>query len=168
MSELPAAAARAPAANLIRIVDGAPRVDTDDWTVLEAGSEWAGEQGRILPLKVALAQRDRLASARPIGIWLAPDEDPAEARPLFASIDLIAVRFPAFTDGRGYSTAALLRSRLGWSGELRAIGDVLQDQLFYMRRVGFSSFALRADRDPHKALKSFGTFSGAYQASVAP
>jgi phosphoadenosine phosphosulfate reductase len=160
-----------PTARLIRIVDGTPRVADDDWTVVDAGaSGFDGplEPRRILPLKIALARREQLAAARPVGIWLAPDEDPVDAAALFEAVDLIAVQFPSFTDGRGYSTATLLRTRHGWRGELRAIGDVLQDTLFYLRRVGFDSFALRAGRDPHKALKAFSTFSDSYQGAVLP
>ena len=76
------------------------------------------------------------------------------------------VNFPQFTDGRGYSIARLLRERYGWRGELRAIGDVLRDQLFYLSRCGFDAFALRDDQDPHAALTAFDDFSEAYQASV--
>jgi uncharacterized protein (DUF934 family) len=61
---------------------------------------------------------------------------------------VIALNFPAFTDGRHYSSARLLRDRYGYKGEMRAIGDVLRDQLFYMRRCGFDAFAVRPDRDP--------------------
>nr|WP_310638858.1 DUF934 domain-containing protein [Burkholderia gladioli] len=74
--------------------------------------------------------------------------------------------FPRFGDGRGYSTAHLLRNRHGWTGELRAIGDVLRDQLNYMSRCGFDAFAVRADRDPHDALNAFTEFSERYQGAV--
>jgi uncharacterized protein (DUF934 family) len=78
------------------------------------------------------------------------------------------VQFPKFGDGRGFSTAALLRTRHGWRGELRAIGDVLRDQLFFMKRVGFDSFALRADRNIDEAVASLLDFSDSYQGSVEP
>jgi uncharacterized protein (DUF934 family) len=78
------------------------------------------------------------------------------------------VQFPKFGDGRGFSTAALLRNRHGWRGELRAIGDVLRDQLFFMKRVGFDSFALRADRNVEEAVASLSDFSDSYQGSVEP
>ena len=162
---MPDAAASGP---LIRIVDGEARIDPDDWIVLEEGGDWDGRPARMLPLKLALAQADRLPGARPIGVWLAPGDEPAQAVALFDRIDLIGVRFPTFNDGRGYSTASLLRTRHRWRGELRAIGDVLQDQLFFLRRVGFDSFALRADRNPQRALKAFSTFSDSYQGSVVP
>jgi uncharacterized protein (DUF934 family) len=161
-------AAAVPVHALIRLVDGAPRVVEDAFALLEDGAPWDGRGGQLLPLKLALARAGELAGARPVGIWLAPSDEPADAVELFDRIDVIGVRFPAFTDGRGYSTAALLRSRHGWRGELRAVGEVLQDQLFYLRRVGFDSFALRADRDARKALAAFSTFSDSYQASVSP
>jgi uncharacterized protein (DUF934 family) len=79
---------------------------------------------------------------------------------------LIAVNFPQFTDGRGYSIARLLRERYSWRGELRAIGDVLRDQLFYLARCGFDAFMLREGQDAQAALAAFNDFSEGYQASV--
>ncbi|MDK2778933.1 MAG: DUF934 domain-containing protein [Pseudomonadota bacterium] len=79
---------------------------------------------------------------------------------------LIAVNFPKFADGRGYSAARLLRERHGYQGELRAVGDVLIDQLFYMKRCGFDAFALREDQDSSDALQALSTFSVTYQADV--
>ena len=73
---------------------------------------------------------------------------------------------PAFTDGRHCSTAYLLRTRYGYKGEVRAIGDILRDQLFSYQRVGFNAFALRADKDPVDALQAFADFSEVYQASA--
>ncbi|MBC7414815.1 MAG: DUF934 domain-containing protein, partial [Herminiimonas sp.] len=78
---------------------------------------------------------------------------------------VIAIDFPKFTDGRGYSIAYNLRARLGYQGEVRAIGDVLRDQLFYMSRVGFDAFATREDRSIEDALKGLTDFSEAYQTS---
>ena len=78
-------------------------------------------------------------------------------------LTLIAVEFPAFTDGRGYSTATLLRERYGYTGELRAVGDVLRDQIFLMSRSGFTTFALRDDQSVDKALAAFNDFSSYYQ-----
>jgi uncharacterized protein (DUF934 family) len=83
-----------------------------------------------------------------------------------AQLPVIAVDFPKFGDGRGYSIAYRLRARLGYRGELRAIGDVLRDQMFYMQRAGFDAFATRADKDIHEAVKSLSDFSLNYQASV--
>jgi len=151
--------------NIIRLHAGRARVEPDDWHLLES-AEWDGQPGAVLPLALALAQTACVRAAGRVGLWLGPADDPAEAVPLFDALSLIGVQFPKFTDGRGYSTAYLLRTRLGWRGELRALGDVLQDQLFALRRVGFDSFALRADRDPSAALAGFDAFTGSYQGSV--
>ena len=82
------------------------------------------------------------------------------------SFDLIALDFPAFKDGRSYSHARLLKQRYNFKGELRAIGDVLQDQLFYMLRCGFDSFQLKEGKDAEAALKGFNDFTVRYQAAA--
>ena len=79
---------------------------------------------------------------------------------------LINVDFPKFADGRGYSTARLLRERYGFSGQLRSVGDVLFDQLFFMMRCGFNAMAMRDDQDLDLAIKGFETFSNPYQGDV--
>jgi len=157
-----------PERRIIRLIDGRAQVTQDPWIHFENGSDWGGEPNALIPLAAALAQPERLRAAGPVGAWLSPADEPGQAEPLFGSIQVIAVQFPVFTDGRGYSTAALLRRRYGWRGELRAFGDVLRDQLFYMKRVGFDSFALRADRNLEEALASLSTFSDSYQGSVDP
>ncbi|WP_197711815.1 DUF934 domain-containing protein [Polynucleobacter necessarius] len=72
---------------------------------------------------------------------------------------LVAAHFLIFRDGRSFSTAALLRDRFAWTGEIRAIGDVLIDQLLQGARVDFDSFALRPDQKTDVALKQFDLFS---------
>ena len=157
----------------------------DDWNLLRAPQAAEGTAtadaataaevldvpaGRVIvPLATWLAQRDALsarAAAGEIGVWIAPDEDPVALRDDLARLALVAVDFPKFTDGRGYSHAWNLRSRLGWTGELRAIGDVLRDQLFSMQRVGFDAYDTRPDRSIEDALKGLTVFSETYQASV--
>jgi uncharacterized protein (DUF934 family) len=76
------------------------------------------------------------------------------------------VRFTSFTDGRGYSIARLLRERYRWRGELRAIGDIQRDQLYYLHRCGFDAFDLRDGEDVETALAAFNDFSEAYQTAV--
>lgn len=123
----------------------------------------------IVPVAVWNAQREALlarAANGEIGVWIASDERPEPLKDDLAKFAVVAVDFPKFTDGRGYSIAYNLRTRLGWTGELRAIGDVLRDQLFSMQRVGFDAYAVRADRDIHDALKGLSDFSETYQASV--
>lgn len=146
----------------------------DDWSVFklaegdaaDAVTVPAGKQ--IVPLAVWLAQKSPLAAraaAGEIGVWLASDERPEQLKEDAAALPVIAVDFPSFADGRGYSIAFNLRARLAYTGEVRAIGDVLRDQLFYMSRVGFNAFATREDRSIEDALKGLSDFSDAYQTS---
>jgi uncharacterized protein (DUF934 family) len=104
-----------------------------------------------------------------VGVALEPHDDPAALAMNNGDIQalpLIAVQFPQFTDGRGYSIARLLRERHGYPGELRAVGDVGQDQLFYLARVGFNAFELKAGADLEAALRAFDSFSVSYQSAV--
>jgi uncharacterized protein (DUF934 family) len=148
------------------------RIVTDSWYLLERGAE--GELPEvpargdvIVPLTLWLARReDFFAHPGKLGVWLDADEGPEAIAGDVQRFPLIAVTFPKFGDGRGYSIARLLRERYGFKGELRAIGDVLHDHLFFMEQCGFDAFALREDQDAQKALSVFETFSDAYQTSV--
>jgi uncharacterized protein (DUF934 family) len=119
----------------------------------------------VVPLAVWLAQKAALSDRADLGVWLDSHERPEELKGDVQRFAVIAVNFPKFTDGRGYSIAYNLRMRLGYKNELRAIGDVLRDQLFYMQRVGFNAFATRPDRNIHDALRGLTDFSEAYQTS---
>lgn len=147
------------------------QVVQDDWSVLQLQEGETPESvvvpaGKTLvPLAVWQVQRAAIEARGDIGVWLASDERPEVLKGDVAKLPVIAVDFPKFADGRGYSIAYNLRARLAYTGELRAIGDVLRDQLFYMQRVGFNSFATRADRNIHDALKGLTDFSEAYQSS---
>jgi uncharacterized protein (DUF934 family) len=123
----------------------------------------------IVPLTVWQAQRSSLqarAAQGEIGVWIGSDERPEVLKDDLPQLPLIAIDFPKFSDGRGYSIAYNLRARLAFTGQLRAIGDVLRDQMFYMQRVGFNAFAPRADRNIHDALKGLTDFSETYQHSL--
>jgi uncharacterized protein (DUF934 family) len=133
--------------------------DTPDVVAVPAGRT-------LVPLKVWLAQRDALLHRADIGVWFASDERVEDLLDDVTKFSVIAVDFPKYGDGRGYTIAYRLRNRAGYRGELRAIGDVLRDQLFYMHRAGFDAFAVRADKDIHDALKSLLDFSVTYQAST--
>ncbi len=90
------------------------------------------------------------------------------ARPLaseLAGIDLIAIDFPIYRDGRAFSVARLLR-RKGFAGELRAVGNVLRDQLFFMERCGFDTYELQDGKDLEDSLAGFAEFSVTYQDAV--
>ena len=142
----------------------------DRWTLLrEAASPADVPDGAaaIVPLALWRAERDALRARGEIGVWLKSDDDPELLAADVGALPLIAVDFPQFTDGRGYSTARLLREKHGFAGELRAIGDVLRDQLYYLRQCGFNAFAVRSDRNLDEALKGLSDFSDNYQATVA-
>lgn len=121
----------------------------------------------IVPLSCWLEIREQLLT-RPgkTGVWLQSSETPAALAADLPQLPLIALDFPVFSDGRAYSSARELRQNMGYEGELRAVGDVLRDQLFYMARCGFNAFALREDQDPEIALGALNDFRDAYQASV--
>ena len=131
------------------------RVEQDSW-----------DEAQILTLAQWKERRDALAPSARVGVRLDPADDPAELAADVDRLQLVAVHFPKFADGRGYSSAVLLRTRFGYRGELRAVGDVGRDQLFYLKRCGFDSFALAPHRDPHTALASLEDFALNYQASV--
>ncbi len=94
---------------------------------------------------------------------LEPGDDPEKFLRDLASVDRIEIRFPKFGDGRGYSLARLLRSRYGYRGELRAVGELTRDHLRFLERVGFDAFELREGEDAHEALAAFEDFSVSYQ-----
>ena len=146
----------------------------DSWQLLEGGTaRWlsVAEDGfvrdfpqqadLIVPLALLKVRGAELFErAGRTGVVLEPEEDPAILAGELDRIALISVRFPKFADGRGYTIARLLRERYGYRGELRAVGDVLRDQLLFMKRSGFDSFSLRDDQDPDEALAAFRELSG--------
>ncbi|MCZ8208227.1 MAG: DUF934 domain-containing protein [Aquidulcibacter sp.] len=128
----------------------------------EAPSIAAWEHGALLTFADWL-NRDAANADAPVGIVLMPTDDPLALAGRLDGLAVIAVEFAKFSDGRGYSIATLLRSRLGFKGEIRAVGDVLIDQLFAMARCGIDSFALRGDQDVEVAKRAFETFPAVYQ-----
>jgi len=141
----------------------------DRWTLLREATTLADlppATAVIVPLALWIAERAALAARGGVGVWLKPDDDPEALAQDVAALPVIAIDFPRFSDGRGYSTARILRDRHRFSGELRAIGDVLRDQLYYLAQCGFDAFAVRADRNLEDALKGLTDFSDGYQATV--
>ena len=154
------------------IKNGSLTVDT--WNSLEIGEGESPEtlslpEGDLLfPLAVWLARKNEIIARYPrIGLLLQPADRVEDVAADLEYFQVIAVNFPKFVDGRGYSTAALLRQRYQFAGELRAVGDVLHDQLFFMRRVGFDAYALKDGKSVETALASgFATFSQPYQGAT--
>jgi uncharacterized protein (DUF934 family) len=152
--------------NVIALRNGEPQLLAEDGWQLVRDSESALPDGLlILPLDLWLARQASQPGGRD-GLWLGPDDEVEPLQPWLAQLPLIAIDFPSFRDGRGYSQAYLLRTRLGWHGELRAIGDVLRDQLSHMRQCGFDSFAVREDKCAEDALKGLAGMSVLYGRSV--
>ena len=142
----------------------------DRWTLLRDAASAESippSEPVIVPLSLWKSRRDELAARGDVGVWLAAADDPAELAGDTATLPLIAVDFPQFTDGRGYSIGRLLRERYGFAGELRAIGDVQRDQLYYLAQCGFNAFAIRADHNVDDALAGLAAFSDGYQLTNA-
>ncbi|MGJ8687008.1 MAG: DUF934 domain-containing protein [Spongiibacteraceae bacterium] len=118
----------------------------------------------IVSLEMWQEHHAKLTALGNIGVHLNSDQSPK----LLTNIDkltVIAIDFPAFADGRGFTSGRELREQHGYIGELRAIGHFMRDQLFFLKRCGFNSFAL-LDDDLEAALTSFNDFSDVYQASA--
>lgn len=141
----------------------------DNWALLEKNEDGTLDIPNSGSVLVSLADwqenRDRLSQQADLqlGLALTGDDEPEEIADDLAQFQLITILFPAFKDGRGYSIARLLRDRYGYQGELRAVGDVLRDQLFYLQRCGFNAFAVREDRCIEDALNAFNDFTVTYQ-----
>ncbi len=134
------------------------------------------EPGWVVTLSTWVACREALRSRQhPVGIQVQPDDDISGLSSVntgILQVDLhgiafIAIVFPVYTDGRGFSLAQRLRHEYGWHGEMRAVGDVLIDTVHYLARCGFDCFVLKEGHDPQKALQAVSTFTRAYQRSYA-
>ncbi|MCW5648326.1 MAG: DUF934 domain-containing protein [Ramlibacter sp.] len=115
-----------------------------------------------------IAQNDHLAGAEsPIAIEMANDASPYDIS--LDGVTRVDLHFPRFSDGRAFSQAFMLRRRLGFTGEIRATGDVLVDQLVQMQRTGFTSAVLRADQDLAVGQRLLAHYPAFYQGdAVSP
>lgn len=153
------------------IKDGA--LASDRWTVLKEANgpevlQVLPGKNLIVPLKFwKMFQAELDEYPGEIGVWLNSDENVADIGEKLQELPVIALNFPVFSDGRSYSNARALRENFKYEGEIRAIGDVLRDQLYYMSRCGFNAFDLRFDQDENLCLQAFNDFKTGYQASIA-
>jgi uncharacterized protein (DUF934 family) len=141
-----------------------------------AGTKIPATGNIIVPLSVFIANKDALASridTGSVGIWLDTHETLEsllealiESGHDINKLPIIAVHVERFADGRIFSLGTLLRTRYGYKNELRAFGDVLRDQLFFLKRSGFTSFEIRSDRSAEDALASLKDFTTPYQGAV--
>ena len=148
------------------------KIANDDWTLVADDVALTAAKEVINFSRWAKAigsEKEKLTAKRAAGN-LGIQLNAGDTADLLASdcqgFALVNVEFPKFADGRGYSAARLLRERYGFTGQLRAVGDVLFDQLFFMMRCGFNAMAMRADQDLDLAVKGFETFSSSYQGDV--
>lgn len=149
-------------------------VAEDRWTILQTatGPEvlkvMPPGRNLIVPLKFWQTFPEELEEYNgDITIWLDSHERVEDIGDKLHEFPLIALNFPVFSDGRSYSNARELREHFDYKGEVRAIGDVLRDQLFYMSHCGFDAFDLRYDQEPQDCLSAFNDFTTNYQATVS-
>ena len=142
----------------------------DDWVVVPRPADGESldvpEQPALIPADLWLAGKEHFEDRDDIGVWLDSHDEPEILAGVVNELPVIAVNFPKFSDGRGYSIARLLRERLSYRSELRAVGDVLLDQLQFMKRCGFDTYVLRADKDINKAARCLNFFTQGYQAAT--
>lgn len=128
-------------------------------TIKRNGAGWQAQRATIVP------EWKQPEEWQPGDALLLPVD--AEPDPAYSQASAIGIDFPAFTDGRGLSLAVLLRTRVQYNGELRALGAIHEDVLHYMVRCGFDALELPAERDADTALGLLSPYSGHYQNSVS-
>ena len=116
-------------------------VENDPWVIETEEVKAEDDQQTILPFDAFIARAEESNDVG-LGVLITPADDVEKLHPFIDRIALAAISFPAYNDGRGFSHASLLRSRLNFQGEVRAVGDVLIDQVPLMLRTGFTSFAV--------------------------
>ena len=137
-----------------------PEAEADLATVSVPAGQW------LVPFALWQTQITALKSRNDIGVWLSPADDLSDVAQQFAAWPLVAIDFPKFTDGRGYSIAWRVRNHYKYNGELRAVGNVLVDQLFFMLRVGFDTLALDPKVVGATAKRNLAPFPDVYQGST--
>jgi uncharacterized protein (DUF934 family) len=145
------------------------KIVADTWVHLAEGEPLPATGNLIVPLSFWVKERDAVANRiGKTGVWLKGPDDPSQLDVVrdLTRLPLIAVEFAQFVDGRGYSIGRLLRERYGFTGELRAFGDVFRDQIPYLARCGFNAFVLKEGKSLEDALHAFDDFSDAYQNAV--
>ena len=148
------------------IKDG--EVVSNHWQLISKDSTTLPEgEHLILPLALWLTHESTLTARKDIAVWFDSEEFPDTAwAEKLKKLPLIAIHFPIFTDGRGFTTARLLRQRFDYHGEIRAFGHVLREQMCYMKRCGFNRFVLAEHINLEEAVESLNDFTEYYQTSV--
>ncbi len=139
----------------------------DSWVFLDDSVETLPSGNILLSLEQWQQFSDQLSQHNgELGLWLEGNAEIDTVIDSLQQLSLIAIKFPKFVDGRGFSLARLLRERYNYNGELRAIGEFIRDQLYLLKRCGFNAFQLTEDQDLSEASKSLSDFSETYQVSA--
>ena len=143
------------------------QVVSDNWILLDENAD-SIPNGNIL---LSFEQRQNFAEqlsnhSGSIGVWLEGHAEIEQIIEPLLNLPLIAINFPKFADGRGFSAARLIRERYNYSGELRAIGGFIRDQLYLLKRCGFNAFQFSDENELSDAAESLKDFSENYQVSV--
>jgi uncharacterized protein (DUF934 family) len=140
------------------------RLAEDNWRFVGDDEALPVEGAVVVSLKRWAAERDSLLQRREaLGVRLEPADLVEILVPDLAHLALIQIDFPKFNDGRGYSTARLLRQRYRYPGELRAVGRVLRDQLLYLHRCGFDAFEIAREDAVETWIRAMSEFAAWYQ-----
>lgn len=151
------------------------KIERDDWRRLPDSADGAAEvadfagQRIIVSLDLLLQSRGAVLNRDgETGVLLGPADDLRQLEAYLGRLTLVAIEFPKFNEGRGYSQARLLRGRYGFSGEIRAVGDVSRDRLAFMEQCGIDAFELRPGESIDAALSAFSEISLSYQPGQDP
>jgi uncharacterized protein (DUF934 family) len=140
------------------------QVENDSFVFVADDAELPAQGDVVVGLARLLANEAALrARGGKLGVRIDPEDEIEQAKQALDKVELVALTFPKFGDGRAYSKARLFRDRFGYKGELRAVGEVLADQLQYMSRCGFDAFALAEGKDVAAALRALNDFTVTYQ-----
>lgn len=143
------------------------RLIDDSWTVLAEDSESLPSGDILLSYSQWQTFSDQLDSHDgSVGVIIEGNADIEDIIEPLLKLPLIAINFPKFADGRAFSSARLIRERYEYSGEIRAVGGFMRDQLYYLSRCGFNAFKFDDSVDLTESAKSLQDFSEAYQVSV--
>jgi uncharacterized protein (DUF934 family) len=151
---------------LIKLVDG--RAEAVEDAFVDLGDEEPAPEGAALIVSLARFEAEGdawLSAGRPVGVRLQPDEPVEGLAYDLPRLSVVALVFPKFRDGRAYSSAALLRERYGFAGEVRAVGDVLREQAYMMARCGFDAFVPADGSSPEAWARAVGRYHHVYQAA---
>lgn len=139
----------------------------NSWQLVAADVDSLPSGDILVPVSHWQANQQQLADhSGNVGVWVDGHGEVEEFANAIATVPVIAINFPKFVDGRGFSLARLLRERYGYIGEIRAIGQFIRDQLFMMQRCGFNAFQFDSEIDLAAASQSLKDFTDSYQVAA--